>query len=67
MDEKKMVYIILGLLAVGCLGVLFVVVFWFMGRGVSDWKQVLLNDGLILAFFIIFGYGIYVGTKTHKK
>tara|TARA_B100000686_G_scaffold192986_1_gene199802 strand:- start:781 stop:984 length:204 start_codon:yes stop_codon:yes gene_type:complete len=67
MDEKKMVYIILGLLVFGCLAVLFVVIFWFMGRGVSDWKQVLINDGLILAFFIIFGYGVYIGTRTHKK
>lgn len=62
-----MVYIILGLLVFGCLAVLFVVIFWFMGRGVSDWKQVLINDGLILAFFIIFGYGVYIGTRTHKK
>ena len=67
MDEKKMVYIILGLLVAGCAGVLLVVIPWFMGRGVSDWREVLLNDGLLLAFFITFGYGVYIGTKTHKK
>lgn len=67
MNEKKMVYIILGLLAAGCIGVLAVVIPWFLGRGISDWREVLLNDILLLTFFIIFGYGVYIGTKTHKK
>ena len=67
MDEKKMVFIILGLLASGCLAVLLAIVPWLMGRGVSDWREVLLNDGLLLAFFIVFGYGVYIATKTHKK
>ncbi len=67
MDEKKMVYIIFALLTIGCMGVLLIVIHWFLGRGVSNWRELLLNDGFLLAFFLIFGYGVYVGTKTHKK
>ena len=62
-----MVYIIVGLLGLGCIGVLFMIVPWFLGRGFSNWKEILFNDGLIVAFFIIIGYAIYVGTRTHKK
>ena len=62
-----MAYIIIGLLGLGCVSVLFMVVPWFLGRGFSSWKEILFNDGLIAAFFIVFGYGIYVGIRTHKK
>ena len=67
MDEKKMVYIIIALLVCGCFGVLYMVVPWLLGRGFSNWKELLFNDGLIASFFIIVGYGIYLGTRTHKK
>ena len=67
MDEKKMIYIIISLLGFGCIGVLFMVVPWVLGRGFSNWKERLFNDGLILAFLIIVGYGIYIGSRTHKK
>ena len=67
MDEKKMVYIIIGLLGLGCIGVLSIAVSWFFGRGFSDWRETLFNDGLVVTVFIIVGYGIYVGTRTHKK
>ena len=67
MDEKKMIYIIIGLLGLGCLGVLWLAVPWVLGRGFSNWKEMLINDGLILGVLISIGYGIYVGTRTHKK
>ena len=62
-----MVYIVIGLLGFGFVGVLLMVVPWFLGRGFSNWKELLFNDGLIASFFIIVGYGIYLGTRTHKK
>lgn len=67
MDEKKMIYIIIGLLGLGCLGVLWMVIPWIFGRGFSNWKEMLINDGLIAGVLISIGYGIYVGTRTHKK
>ena len=67
MDEKKMIYIIISLLGFGCIGVFSMVVPWLLGRAFPNWKENLFNDGLIAIFFVIVGYGVYIGTRTHKK
>ena len=65
MNEKVLIYSILALLGVGMLGVLFVAVPWVLGRGFSDWKQLLIDDGLIIAAIGMFVYGFYMNTKMH--
>ncbi|MEE9259287.1 MAG: hypothetical protein V3U37_07060 [Nitrospinaceae bacterium] len=65
MNEKALIIIIFSLLGIGFLSLLFIIVPWFSGRGFSDWKQVLMDDGLIFAAIILFVYGFYMNTKIH--
>jgi hypothetical protein len=65
MNDKVLIYSIFALLGIGMLGVLFVVVPWVFNRGFSDWKQVLIDDGLILMALALFVYGFYMNTKIH--
>jgi hypothetical protein len=66
MDEKKLAFILIGLLGIGCIGVLFIVVPWLMGRGFVNWKQNMVDDALIFGVIGTIVYGLYVGTKSHK-
>jgi len=65
MNEKTLVIALAVLLGLGFVGVLFVIVPWFGSHGVSNWKQVLMDDGLILACVALFVYGFYMNTKMH--
>jgi drug/metabolite transporter (DMT)-like permease len=65
MNEKTLVIVLAVLLGLGFVGVLFVIVPWFGSHGVSNWKQVLMDDGLILLCLALFVYGFYMNTKMH--
>jgi hypothetical protein len=65
MNDKVLIYSILGLLGIGMLGVLFVAIPWVFGRGFSNWKQLLIDDGLIIMAIGMFVYGFYMNTKMH--
>ena len=65
MNEKTLVIALAVLLGLGFVGVLFVIVPWFGSHGVSNWKQVLMDDGLILVCLALFVYGFYMNTKMH--
>ncbi len=65
MNDKVLLISILALLGIGMLGVLFVAIPWVFDRGFSDWKQVLIDDGLIIMFLALFVYGFYMNTKMH--
>jgi hypothetical protein len=65
MNDKVLLYSILALLGIGILGVLFVAIPWVFGRGFSNWKQVLIDDGLIMMAIGLFVYGFYMNTKMH--
>ena len=53
------------LLGIGFVSVLFIAVPWVFERGMTDWKQVLLDDGLIILALAMFVYGFYMNTKMH--
>ena len=65
MNDKVLIISILALLGIGILGVLFVAVPWVFDRGIPNWKQVLLDDGLIMMAIALFVYGFYMNTKMH--
>ena len=65
MNDKVLIISILALLGIGILGVLFVAIPWVFDRGFSDWKQVAIDDGLIIMALALFVYGFYMNTKMH--
>ena len=65
MNEKTLIIIIGSLLAIGFVSLLFIIVPWFSGHGFSNWKQTLMDDGLIIVAIIFFVFGFYMNTKMH--
>jgi len=44
---------------------MFVVFPWVFSSGFANWKQMLINDGLIIVCLIMFVYGFYMNTRMH--
>lgn len=65
MNDKVLIIAIFSLLGIGMLSILWIVVPWVMDRGFGDWKDILLNDGLIIMAIILFVYGFYMNTRMH--
>ncbi|MFQ5449726.1 MAG: hypothetical protein ACE5E9_03810 [Nitrospinaceae bacterium] len=64
MNDKVLIISILSLLGIGIVAVLFIAIPWWMESG-GDWKQTLLDDGLIIGAIAFFVYGFYMNTKMH--
>jgi hypothetical protein len=64
-NDKLLVYSILGLLAIGIVSVLFIAVPWLLHEGSLSWKQILIDDSIIIVAIIMFVYGFYMNTKMH--
>jgi len=65
MNDKVLIIAIFSLLGIGILSVLLIVIPWVWGRGISDWQDILMNDGLIIAAIFFFVYGFYMNTRIH--
>ncbi len=63
-NDKLLIYSILGMLAIGFVGVLFIAVPWLLHDGSPSWKQILIDDSIIVAVIITFIFGFYVNTKV---
>ena len=64
MNEKTLIIALLTILGIGFVGIMFVVFPWVFSSG-FDWKQMLINDGLIIVCLIMFVYGFYMNTRMH--
>lgn len=64
-NDKLLVYSIIGLLAIGFVSVLFIAVPWVLHEGEANWKQILIDDSIIIGVIIMFVYGFYMNTKMH--
>jgi len=62
-NDKLLIYSILGMLAIGFVGVLFIAVPWLLHDGSPSWKQILIDDSIIAAVIITFIFGFYMNTK----
>ena len=65
MNEKTFIFALFAILGIGFVGILFVVFPWIFSVGFENWKQTLLDDGLIIVCLIMFVYGFYMNTKMH--
>ena len=65
MNDKVLIIAIFSLLGIGILSVLWIAIPWVWERGIGDWEDILINDGLIIAAIIFFIYGFYMNTRMH--
>lgn len=65
MNAKVLIIAIGALLVIGILSVLWIVIPWVWDRGIPDWKELLVNDGLVIMAIGLFVYGFYMNTKMH--
>jgi hypothetical protein len=65
MNDKVLIIAIFSLLGIGILSVLWIAIPWVLERGIGDWEDILINDGLIIAAIIFFIYGFYMNTRMH--
>lgn len=65
MDAKVLIIAIGTLLGIGFLSVLWIVIPWVWDHGIPNWKDLLINDGLIILAIGLFVYGFYMNTKMH--
>ena len=65
MNEKILIIALLTILGIGFVGIMFVVFPWVFSSGFSNWKQMLIDDGLIIVCLIMFVYGFYMNTRMH--
>lgn len=64
MDEKKLVFILAGILIVGFFSLFILIVPWMSWQRQPDWEAIAIDNllmGLVGAAII---YGIYMGSKT---
>lgn len=64
MDEKKMIFILAGILIFGFISLFIIIVPWMNWARSPDWEAMAIDNllmGLVGAAII---YGIYIGSKT---
>ncbi len=64
-NEKMLAYSILGMLGISFLALLFVIVPWMVHENSPSWKQILIDDSIVLVTIVMFVYGFYMNTKIH--
>ena len=65
MNEKTFIFALFAILGIGFVGILFVVFPWIFSVGFENWRQTLIDDGLIIVCLIMFVYGFYMNTRIH--
>lgn len=63
-NDKLLIFSILGILAIGFVSVLFIAVPWLLHDGSPSWKQILIDDTIIAVAIIMFVYGFYMNTRV---
>jgi len=65
MNDKVLLFSIVGLLAVGFISVLFIAVPWILHGGEATWKEYVVEDLVILLTLVMFVFGFYNNTRMH--
>ncbi len=64
MDEKKLVFILAGILLVGFFSMFILIIPWMNWGRQPDWEAVALDNLLMGLVGAAIAYGIYIGSKT---
>ena len=65
MNDKVLIIAIFSLLGVGSLSVLFIAVPWLVNYALPNWKDSLLDSGIVMIAIVLFVYGFYMNTRMH--
>ncbi len=65
MNDKVLMIAIFSLLGIGFLSVLVIAVPWLINYALPNWKDSLLDSGIVIIAIILFVYGFYMNTKMH--
>ncbi len=64
MDEKKLVFILAGILIAGFSSLFIVIVPWMNWQRLPDWEAIAIDNLLMVLVGAAIIYGIYMGSKT---
>jgi ABC-type Na+ efflux pump permease subunit len=65
MSDKVLIITILSLLGVGFIAVLFIAIPWFTNYLLPNWKDTLVDSGIVMVAIVLFVYGFYMNTRMH--
>ncbi len=65
MNDKVLIIFIFGLLGIGFVSVLFIAVPWLVNYALPNWKDSLLDSGIVMIAIALFVYGFYMNTRMH--
>ncbi len=65
MNDKVLIISIFSLLGIGIVAVLFIAVPWLVNYALPNWKDSLLDSGIVMIAIGLFVYGFYMNTKMH--
>ncbi len=65
MNDKVLIIFIFGLLGIGFASVLFIAVPWLVNYALPNWKDSLLDSGIVMIAIGLFVYGFYMNTRMH--
>ena len=66
MNDKVLITAIFSLLGIGVLSVLFIAVPWLVNYALPNWRDSLLDSGIVMIAVGLFVYGFYMNTRMHK-
>ena len=64
MDEKKLIFIIAGILIFGFFSLFIIIVPWLNWERHPDWEAIAIDNLLMGLVGVAIAYGIYIGSKT---
>ncbi|MZH02620.1 MAG: hypothetical protein F3745_04265 [Nitrospinae bacterium] len=64
MDEKKLIYILGGILLAGFISLFVVIIPWMNWPRSPDWGSIAIDNLLMVLVAAAIAYGIYMGSKT---
>ena len=67
MNDKILIFSILGLLGIGFIAVLFIAIPWFTNYLLPNWRETLVDSGIVMVAIGLFVYGFYMNTRMHWK
>ena len=67
MNDKILIFSILGLLGIGFIAVLFIAIPWFTNYLLPNWRDTLLDSGIAMVAIGLFVYGFYMNTRMHWR
>ena len=67
MNDKILIFSIFGLLGIGFIAVLFIAIPWFTNYLLPNWRETLVDSGIVMVAIGLFVYGFYMNTRMHWR